>query len=166
MLTQERVKHLFTYDEANGLLIRNLTTGRASAGTWSLATDKDGYHIVGIDKKLYRTHRVIWLYVHGSFPTGFLDHINRIKTDNRIENLREVSKGQSRENIDIGRNNTSGLKGVWLHKQTKKWCASIGHKGKNIHLGSFVSIEDAYKAYKKAAGVYHTMNPSGLGENP
>lgn len=166
MLTQERVKHLFAYDEAKGLLIRSLTTGRALAGTWSLATDRDGYHIVGIDNKLYRTHRVIWLYVHGSFPNGYLDHINRIKTDNRIENLREVSKAQSRENIDIAHNNQCGLKGVWLHKQTKKWCASIGHKSKNIHLGSFISIEDAYKAYKKAAAIYHTMNPAVLGENP
>jgi hypothetical protein len=159
MLTQERVRYLFTYDEKNGLLLRNLKRGKGLPGKPSLCKDKDGYHVVGIDNKNYRTHRVIWLYVYGEFPEGYLDHINRIRTDNRIENLREVSYAQNRENVDANHNNRSGLKGVWLHKQTKKWCASIGHKVKNIHLGSFVSIDDAYESYKKAASVYHTMNP-------
>jgi hypothetical protein len=166
MLTQERVQHLFTYDKENGLLIRNFKTGRALAGTSSFAKDKDGYHIVGIDNKLYRTHRVIWLYVYGEFPSGFLDHINRNRTDNRIENLREVSKAQSRENIGVARSNKCGLKGIWLHKQTKKWCASICSNGKKIHLGSFDLIEDAYAAYQKAAFLYHTLNPMSVGENP
>jgi hypothetical protein len=159
MLTQERVRQLFTYDEKNGLLLRNLKRGKGLPGKPSLCKDKDGYHVVGIDNKNYRTHRVIWLYVYGAFPEGYLDHINRVRTDNRIENLREVSYTQNRENVDASHNNRSGLKGVWLHKQTKKWCASIGHKGKNIHLGSFVSIDDAYESYKKAASIYHTMNP-------
>ena len=105
------------------------------------------------------------MYVHGSFPEGYVDHINRIKIDNRIENLREVSKAQSRENIGVSNNNKSGLKGVWMHKQTKKWCASIGYKKKNIHLGSFTSIDDAYQAYKKAAATYHTMNPVAISTN-
>ena len=165
MLTQERLQHLFTYDAINGLLIRNFKVGKAEAGTSSSAKDRDGYHVVGIDSKLYRTHRVIWMYVHGSFPEGYLDHINRIKIDNRIENLREVSKAQSRENIGVSHNNKSGMKGVWMHKQTKKWCASIGYKKKNIHLGSFTSIEDAYQAYKKAAATYHTMNPVAISTN-
>lgn len=166
MLTQERIQHLFTYDHKNGLLIRNFTRGHALVGTSSSAKDKDGYGVIGIDGKLYRTHRVVWLYVHGNFPNGYLDHINRNKADNRIENLREVSKAQNRENIDKAKSNQSGFKGVWLHKQTKKWCASIGYKGKNIHLGSFSSIEEAYNAYKQAAHLYHTINPISLGENP
>jgi len=165
MLTQERVQHLFTYDGKNGLLIRNFGTGRAKGGKASLSKDKDGYNVIGIDNKLYRTHRVIWLYVYGEFPYGFLDHINRIRTDNRVENLREVSKAQSRENIGVSKSSKCGLKGVWLHKQTKKWCASIGSNGKNIHLGSFALIEDAYAAYQKAASIYHTINPISVGEN-
>ena len=165
MLTQERIHHLFTYDKEKGVLVRNCTTGRALAGTSSFAKDRDGYHIVGIDGKLYRTHRVIWFYIYGKFPDGYLDHINRNRTDNKIENLRQVSKAQNRENIDVAVNSKSGVKGVWLHKQTKKWCASIGYKGKNIHLGSFKSIEEAYAAYKTAASIYHTMNAVSLGEN-
>jgi len=165
MLTQERIHHLFTYDKENGLLIRNCTIGRALAGTSSFAKDRDGYHVIGIDGKLYRTHRVIWFYIYGTFPDGYLDHINRNRTDNRIENLRQVSKAQNRENIDVAVNSKSGVKGVWLHKQTKKWCASIGHNGKNIHLGSFKSIEEACAAYKTAASIYHTMNAVSLGEN-
>jgi len=159
MLTQERVKHLFTYDKKNGVLIRNFDRGMGKKGDICNGVDRHGYGVLGIDNKLYRTHRVIWLYVYGYLPVGPLDHINQCKTDNRIENLREVSFGQSRENIPVQKNNKCGLRGVWIHNQTNKWCASIGHKGKNIHLGSFTSAEEAYTAYKNAAAMYHTNNP-------
>ena len=166
MLTQERVQHLFTFDANQGVLIRNFDRGMGKKGDICNGVDHHGYGVIGIDNKLYRTHRVIWLYVHGYLPSGPLDHINQCKTDNRIENLREVSFGQNRQNIPIHKNNKSGLRGVWMHNQTKKWCASIGHQGKNIHLGSFSSVDEAYEAYKNAASIYHTTNPLSTSTNP
>jgi hypothetical protein len=98
------------------------------------------------------------MYVHGSFPDGDLDHINRNKKDNRIENLRVVTKSQNRQNITAHKNNKSGMKGVWLHKQTKRWCSTIGFNNKNKHLGSFSTKEEAQAAYMAASKVLHTMN--------
>lgn len=167
MLIQERVHHLFTLNPLDGRLIRRFKRGLAEEGTSSLASDRDGYLIIGIDGKQYRAHRVVWLHHYGQFPDGCLDHVNRIRTDNRIENLREVSKSQSRQNIGISKSNKSGIKGIWEHTTMKgKWCASIGYKGKNVYLGIFTSIDDAALAYKKAAAIYHTMNPDALRENP
>lgn len=158
MITTERIRHLFTYDKAIGHLVRNFKRGKALAGTFSSCTDRNGYIVIGVDGKIYKEHRLVWLYVNGEFPDGDLDHINRIKADNKIENLRCVNKCQNRENIDVHKNNKCGVKGVWLHNQSGKWCASIGKNGKNIHLGSFNSIDEAAVAYKKAAEIYHTIN--------
>ena len=157
MLSQELLKELFTLNE-HGQLIRNFRCGKAPKGSHSICEDKDGYLTIGINKKLYRTHRVVWMYVHGSFPDGDLDHINRNKKDNRIENLRVVTKSQNRQNITAHKNNKSGMKGVWLHKQTKRWCSTIGLNSKNKYLGSFSTKEEAQAAYMAASKVLHTMN--------
>ena len=157
MLTQELLHTLFTLNE-KGQLIRNFRQGKAPKDSHSLCQDKDGYLVINIKAKNYRTHRVVWMYVHGSFPDGDLDHINRDKKDNRIENLRIVTKSENRQNLDAQKNNKSGMKGVWFHKQNKKWCASICINRKNKHLGSFATKEEAYAGYKTASKILHTMN--------
>lgn len=111
--------------------------------------------VVSVDRKLYKEHRLIWMYHYGQFPNNNIDHINCIKDDNRIENLRDVTKSQNKQNSLIYKNNKCGVKGVWLHKQTKKWCASIFINGKNKHIGSYKSLEEAEAAYKAAKKILH-----------
>ena len=107
-------------------------------------------------------HRMIWEYVNGPIPKDMvIDHINGIKTDNRICNLRLVTVSQNQENrlhaqVD---NLTSGLKGVWFHKERKKWVAEIRKNGQKYYLGLFVTKDDAKKAYNDAAATLHTINP-------
>jgi hypothetical protein len=85
----------------------------------------------------------------------FVDHINGNKLDNRRSNLRICTKAENVRNKVKSSKNTSGYKGIWWHKQNKKWIAEIGVDGKKISLGSYVSIIDAVKAYNKAALKYH-----------
>jgi len=104
-------------------------------------------------------HRVIWEHVHGPIPKGMhIDHINGVKDDNRISNLRLVTPMENAQNRPT-------TKGVSWCKQTKKWLAQIGHQGKRIYLGRFDDIVEAQAAYAEAAAKYHTHNPKSTKEN-
>ena len=155
MLTQKLLKELFVLTN-DGQLLRKKSDGQLIER--KISKDKDGYILNFINGKLYREHRLIWLYVNGEMPKGILDHINRVKSDNRIENLRVVNHSENKQNTTKQINNKSGFKGVWLHKNTKKWCSSIQANKKNYHLGSFLTKEEAYEAYKNAAKKLHKTN--------
>jgi hypothetical protein len=107
-----------------------------------------GYWVIGIAGKLYKAHRLAWLYVYGDLPE-YLDHINRNRTDNRISNLREATKPQNGGNAKVRRDGR--LKGAYWHKREKRWASAIGINGKSIWLGQYATEEEAHAAYCKAA---------------
>lgn len=97
-------------------------------------------------------HRLAWLYVYGELP-DVIDHINGNRSDNRISNLRSVSKDENSKNRGIGKNNTSGFIGVFWSKDRRKWCAYIGTgRGRKV-LGYFDEIEVAIEARKRASKI-------------
>jgi hypothetical protein len=98
MLTQARLKELMTYDASTGVFAR-VKSVQGSGRNVSNQLNRDGYLVFNIDRKTYLRHRLAWLYVHGVFPDGHIDHINRVKTDNRICNLRVVTAFESNQNI-------------------------------------------------------------------
>lgn len=102
-----------------------------------------------IFNKAYKAHRVAWAIYTGSWPRDEIDHINHIPHDNRISNLREVSRAQNSKNMPRSKANNSGCTGVSWHKRAKKWRARIKFD-KEIHLGLFDCFDDAVKARKKA----------------
>jgi hypothetical protein len=155
MITQQLLKELFVLTD-DGKLLRKKPCGETIER--KLSKDRDGYILNFVKGKIYREHRLIWMYVYGEMPNGMLDHINRIKSDNRIENLRIVSFSENRQNIGKLSNNKSGFKGVWFHKVNKNWCASISVDKKNCHIGSFATKEEAYEAYKTYAEKLHKYN--------
>jgi hypothetical protein len=108
-----------------------------------------GYLCGNIEGKMQLAHRVIWTMVHGSVP-GFIDHINGDKQDNRLCNLRCVSRSENARNRKTAVNNTSGYTGVHKDTRSGKWSASIG-------LGYFDTLEEAAAARKKAEALlgYH-----------
>jgi hypothetical protein len=161
MITQQRLKELFDYNKDTGIFINKVRRGRYHAGTQAGYLNKDGYFRININNKLYLAHRLAWLYVYGELPE-YIDHINRNPTDNKICNLRAVSKKQNQENREKQANNKSGYKGVSWDTQRKKWFSCIQHKYKTIGLGRYDNKEDAYKAYCNAAAKYHTHNPDSL----
>lgn len=117
---------------------------------------KDGYiQITLADGSQRKAHRLAWLYMTGEFPNGILDHIDGDRTNNKWDNLREVTYSQNAMNSRFRKNNTSGYKGVSFDKRYRKYEAYIWKQNKKTHLGYFNSPEDAHAAYVKASEVMH-----------
>jgi hypothetical protein len=149
MITQQEVLDNFRYNPETGELWRRLKTKSKLIS----AKSSSGYFELTFKKKVYLAHRIIWLMIYGYMPIG-TDHINRIKTDNRLCNLREANQKENGANHSMNVNNTSGYKGVMWRKKANKWESSIMYNYRNIYLGLFNNIEDANNAYIKASKKY------------
>ena len=114
------------------------------------ALDGQGYNTGSIYGKKYNAHRVIWAMAHNAWPVGDIDHINGMRTDNRLINLRNVSRSMNRRNAKMQSNNTSGHNGVSWYAGTGKWRADIRIDRVQKYLGSFPNIADAIAARKAA----------------
>lgn len=122
---------------------------------------KNGYVVFSYKGKTFYAHRVAWQIIHGYEPPKHIDHINRIKTDNRIENLRLADDAiNSKNRGSANKNNLScGLLGVTKPKHTRKWVASIWVNKKRKHLGYFETAKEAHLAYIEAKKIYHPTSP-------
>ena len=98
---------------------------------------------------VHKAHRLAWMYVYGEWPE-YIDHIDGNGLNNRISNLRSVSKEESAKNKPLQLNNNSGCSGVRFYKPLGRWLARINVNGKRVHLGYFDLIEDAVKVRKEA----------------
>ena len=116
----------------------------------------NGYLQIVLKPKFFLAHRLAWFVFHGRWPAFHIDHINGIKNDNRIANLREATHSENCMNTAKKKSNTSGSKGVFWHKAANKWGASIGFNGKNINLGVFNTIEEAVNSVRSAREQYHS----------
>ena len=150
MITQFRLKQLLDYDPITGRFTWKVGHPRAAKGSFAGAKDHYGYVVIRLDTILYKAHRLVWLYVHGVWPAKGLDHINRDKSDNRIENLRIADQSVNMHNTAAKSNNKSGVSGVTWRADRNKWCARIKVGYKNFNLGLFAAIEDAVAARKDA----------------
>lgn len=115
----------------------------------------DGYHSGTIMGRPYLAHRVAWALHHGYWPIEQIDHVNGIRDDNRIVNLREATSAQNAANRKIAAVNTSGAKGVSLIKKTRKWRVQIEKNGEKHHIGTFETFVEARAAYAGASKVLH-----------
>ena len=113
-----------------------------------------GYLIGSIHGKKLYAHRVIWAMETGEWPSDEIDHVNGVRSDNRIQNLRSVSHAVNLRNQKRSANNTSGATGVYWSKGASKWAARIVYGGVSKHLGVFDRFEDARGA-RKSAEVEH-----------
>ncbi|WP_112901762.1 HNH endonuclease [Escherichia coli] len=156
MLTQKRMKELLTYDRETGVITRTKTiSGNAVKGMVAGSIKPNGYMQIQVDGKCYLGHRLAWLHEYGEFPSGFLDHINGKRDDNRIENLRIVTPSQNCHNENMRTNNTSGIKGVTWDKRRNTWSAKLWHERRCINLGSFKDINLAKEAIMKKRRELH-----------
>jgi hypothetical protein len=152
-ISQKELKKLFKYDALSGKLVNRVQRGsRAYPGEEAGCLNGNGYRHARINGALHSAHRLIWLYVHGEWPEGEIDHINGIKIDNRIENLRIVSKSGNAKNSKLRPSNNFGIPGI-RHKDNR-FHARITHERKGIHLGSFKDFFEACCARKSAENRY------------
>ena len=155
-LTAKQIRQLFDYK--NGNLYwkhqprpNNPIDISVPAGT----IHHTGYIYINTRGHSYAAHRLIWIYFTGKWPPHQIDHKDKNKLNNAIDNLRCASHSNNQMNQSKRRDNTSGYKGVSWHKDTKKWRARIRVNTQRIELGSYDTKEEAYEAYCKAAIQYH-----------
>ena len=147
MLTQEQVRSHLSYTPDTGEFVRN--RNKEVAGT----THGSGYRRIVVCGKTYAAHILAWLYVHGHYPQHpqeQIDHINRDRSDNRIENLRLVKQGENDKNRSRYKNAKGPLTGVHWDAGRKKWRADICSGDKRYNLGRYDSLFDAAAARKSA----------------
>ena len=134
----------FSYN--NGVLSRD--DRKNSNGSY----DKDGYLIIKVKGKQFKAHRIVWLLHHGKFPDAEIDHINRNRADNRIENLREADRKLQHKNITRTPNPDTGVIGVYIDKYTaglkKKYTTKVNQK-----TYRFYTLEEA-KKFRKDHGLW------------
>lgn len=114
------------------------------------ASQSKGYRCGGVFGQIFLAHRVIWAIYHGVWPANSIDHINGDCSDNRIENLRDVSVAENQRNMKIHKSNSSGVSGVHWSKNNKGWVARIYHENRLRCLGTFKDKQDAIYARKSA----------------
>lgn len=145
----------YFYHIGKDLIWRNPTSKRVKAGDVAGWMDEDGYIYVRIMGRLTPAHRVIWEMHYGEIPEGMeIDHINHIRDDNRIENLRLVTRQENCKNVSMSKSNRSGVVGVSWCKRTSKWLASIRVDKREKFLGRHERKDDAISARKVAETEY------------
>ena len=154
-LTAEQLRSILDYNPDTGIFTRKVSTSnRVKVGAAAGSVNGQGYLNIKVQSRLYKAHRLAWLYVNGAWPKDQIDHINRNRSDNRISNLRDVSRKQNGQNAGKRSDNKSGHPGVCWNKQRSKWEARIKHNNKQIHLGYYSTIEEALSARKAAEKLY------------
>ena len=150
----EEVARLFTYDRETGVLywrIKNHNSIRRNYVAGSSKGTRDGYRLVHVKGKIYKEHRIIMMLCFGHIPENAeIDHINHVRDDNRLVNLRFVTRRENMRNQSLSGKNTSGVTGVHFSKARKKYVAQIKVNQKTIFLGNYDTLEEAAAARREA----------------
>lgn len=160
ILTQSRLRELFDYDPETGIVTRKLcTANRQKIGEEVGHKYKRGYLQATINYVKYPLHRLIWVLQYGVWPKGDIDHIDRDRANNRLANLRDVSRSENMQNAGVSSANWSGYTGVAWDKSKCLWVAQIKANGKQLFLGRFKDPAAASTAYQAAKLIYHPTAP-------
>jgi len=157
-LTQERLKEVFRYEEETGKFFWKIKSGRAMIGNEAGVNAGTGYRYMSVDGQRYLAHRLAWFYAGGVWPVGQIDHINGVRDDNRLTNLRDVNGSANCHNSKVRARNTTGYKGV--SKRRNKFLARITVNYRIIDLGVFDTAELAYAARLEAEKTYLSTAPT------
>lgn len=149
-ITTQELRERFAYDESTGVLRWAKPRSRIQVGAIAgRISSKDGYWRIETGGRGYAAHRLIWQYVHGEQPDGEIDHINGNRADNRISNLRVVTRAQNCQNRhNVRSDSKTGVLGACKNGGTYK--AEIVKNGVRIYLGRFKTAEAAGAAYNAA----------------
>lgn len=164
-ITAADLRRLLDYDRSTGVLRWSYrpegSLGWAPgwngkhAGKVAGTKMKLGYRLIRIFDQPLLEHRVVWCWMNGIWPPDQIDHVNMIKDDNRIENLRLATNRLNTVNRTAQANNACGYRGVRLHKASGLWHARITVNGREHSLGYWATAEDASKCYRVASRLVH-----------
>ena len=146
MLTQKRLKELLSYSPVVGVFEWRSPRRRVRVGFLAGAVTPSGYIAIGVDRKVYRAHILAWMYMTGELPDGHIDHIDGDRSNNAWSNLRIATRSQNAANSRTATSNTSGVKGVFWCKSTKKWSCNLRRNGVVAYRASFDTLEQAAAA--------------------
>lgn len=159
------IRQFLSYDPETGVFVRIKRSPRgrkADVGKPAGYLQKDsGYRVIWISGRAYLEHRLAWAFVHQEFPSAFIDHINRNRSDNRICNLRVVSPAENNQNRAAKRPNKTGFAGVSRHHRRYAAVISIG-KGVQKRVGYFDTPEEAHACYMEHK---RRLHPLGFAES-
>ena len=158
------LRKLLTYEPETGKLFwkerpREMFESQRDFSAWNARfSGKEGLGSIGtngykhgaIKNKTFNTHRVVWCLCYGEWPGQNIDHVNGVRTDNSISNLRNVSHAENQKNQKRSKRNTSGHTGVHWLTGVGKWYAQIMAGRQKYHLGYFDRLEDAVAARRAA----------------
>jgi hypothetical protein len=153
MITQEQAIKFFEYKD--GILYwKSMPYKRNDLiGTEAGTLDRDRKQIT-INKKHYKTHRLVYLMFHGYMPKE-VDHIDNNPLNNRIENLRLANRSEQCCNTRIRKDNTSGIKGVSWDKSRNKWVVTVTKNKKTVYTNRFIDLELAQLVAIEARDKFH-----------
>lgn len=155
-LPQHIIKELFTYQDGH-LMWKVKRNGTNGIGSIAGCIDPQNYVVICVERKYRKAHRLIYIFHFGAIPEGFeIDHIDTIRHNNKIENLRLANHSQNQQNGRKYKNNTSGHKGVFFYPPNK-WRARIGVNGKYKSLGLYQNFDAACIAYQNASRQFHNQ---------
>jgi hypothetical protein len=159
-LTVERLRELLHYDPYTGVFKHRSARAWYAAGAIAGRSGNGRNCDVSVDGKRYAAHRLAWLYVYGKWPDQEIDHIDCNPRNNRISNLRDVSREINTQNQRVAHanNTTSGLLGVSLNKRSGLYRARIVVNKRAHSLGYFKTAELAHEAYVRAKRTMHKGN--------
>ena len=148
-LTAARLRELLRYDPETGDFFRLVALRGGKLGVVPRTTSGNGYIYISVDGGKYLAHRLAWFWAHGEWPAEDIDHINCVRSDNRLANLRSVPRFVNNQNRSSVRsdNKYSGIAGVSWHKHCAKWRARITLHGVETQIGVYPTKEEASAAY-------------------
>ena len=156
-MNYETAHRLFDYDPETGTLTwKERRSHNALKGCVAGTLHHSGYIQISHKRKLYLAHRVIWLMTTGKWPKNLMDHINGVRDDNRLCNLREATMSENHQNRKSASN--TGIPGI-SRRKSGSYYVQLKLNGKHVFHTVFPSLDEAIEALKKAKKEHHIFHP-------
>lgn len=159
VLDRQILMNLVHYDPETGAVTWKTSRKKCRAGGAVGNLDSKGYLRAMLLGKEYRLHRVVWFYMTGAWPPAEIDHRNRVRTDNRWDNLRLATVGEQRQNQGVRSDASTGFRGVGYLAHKNVWIARIALNNTRKSLGWHATLIDAVAARLRAERAMYTHSP-------